>query len=344
MSGMTTKTDLNWFEQVPKVELHLHLEGAIPYSALWELVQKYGGDSSIPDLDALKSRFEYRDFPHFIETWLWKNQFLREYEDFTFIAEAVARDLARQNIRYAEVFYSPPDFVRYGLKTQKLTEAIRMGLLRVQGVSIALVVDLVRDWGPEKAIITLAEAAEVRNLGVIGIGMGGSDLSYPAELFMTVYENARRHGFHTTAHTGEVGGAESMWDVIHHLRVERIGHGTHAEEDERLVDYLAKEQIPLEICPLSNVRTGIVKSIDEHPVRRYFERGLVVTINTDDPQMFGNTLADEYRLLEERLGFSRKEICTLILQGLCAAWLSEELKQELINTFYREPAWLKDVI
>jgi adenosine deaminase len=133
-----------------------------------------------------------------------------------------------------------------------------------------------------------------------------------------------------------------MWDALQALRVERIGHGTHAIEDDHLVDYLAKEQIPLEVCPISNVRTGVVKSIDEHPVRRYFERGLVVTINTDDPQMFGNSLAEEYRVLEARLSFSRKEICTLILQGICASWLSPDKKQLLINAFHEEPAWLEN--
>ena len=111
----------DWFDEIPKVELHLHLEGAIPYDALWEVVTKYGGDPSIPDLEALKRRFTYRDFPQFIDTWIWKNRFLREYEDFTFIAEAVARDLARQNIRYVEAFYSPSDFARHGLEVQELT-------------------------------------------------------------------------------------------------------------------------------------------------------------------------------------------------------------------------------
>src|SRR5512136_716780 len=122
---------MDWFEQVPKVELHLHLEGAIPYDALWELIVKYGGDPAVPDREALQRRFAYRDFPHFIETWLWKNQLLREYEDFALIAEAVARDLARQNIRYAEAFFSPSDFARHGLGVQRLTEAIRTGLARV---------------------------------------------------------------------------------------------------------------------------------------------------------------------------------------------------------------------
>jgi adenosine deaminase len=342
MSAKTLQSTPSWFERVAKVELHLHLEGAIPYDALWELIQKYGGDSSLADLRALKSRFEYRDFAHFLATWHWKNQFLREYEDFALIAEAVARDLARQNIRYAEVFYSPPDFSRHGLRPQELTEAIRRGLDHVPDIEIALIADLVRDTGPQRVAGALAEVAEVRGLGVIGIGMGGSEQSYPAALFAATYEDARRHGFHTTVHSGEVGGTGDMWDAIHYLRVERIGHGTHAEEDGRLVDYLAKEQMPLEVCPLSNVRTGVVRSMDEHPVRLYFERGLVVTINTDDPQMFGNSLAEEYRLLQERLGFSRDDIRTCILQGIHASWLSQDRKQHLIAAFLEEPAWREE--
>jgi len=329
----------DWFEQVPKVELHLHLEGAIPYDALWELVRKYGGEVSVPDLDALKQRFTYRDFPHFIETWVWKNGFLREYDDFTFIAEAVARDLARQNIRYAEAFFSPTDFSRHGLGVQKLTEAIRTGLARVSGVEVALVADLVRDTGPEKAAATLASVSEVQSLGVIGIGIGGSEQHHPPEPFEKVYAEARRLGFHTSAHAGEAAGAASIWGAIRHLQVERIGHATRAFEDESLLDYLAETQLPLEICPLSNARTGVVASIDAHPVRRYFERGLFLTINTDDPKMFGNSLADEYRTLETHFMFSRDELRALILQGLRACWLPVEKKQALMDEFVRAPVW-----
>ena len=330
---------MSWFERVPKVELHLHLEGAIPHDALWELVQKYGGDPSVPDLQALERRFEYRDFAHFIETWVWKNQFLREYEDFTFIAEAIARDLARQNIRYVEAFFSPSDFFHHGLETQKLAEAIRTGLSRVPEVEVALVADLVRDSGPEKAAVTLAEVNEVRDLGVVGIGIGGLEQQFPPEPFEAVYEKARQLGFHTSAHAGEVAGAESIWGAIRSLRVDRIGHGTRAEEDESLLDYLAEHRIPLEMCPISNVRTGVVNSLEEHPVRRYFERGIVVTINTDDPKMFGNSLAEEFLLFEGKLGFSRDEIQSLILQGIQAAWLPEDRKQQLAEAFRSDPAW-----
>lgn len=331
----------NWFERVPKVELHLHLEGAIPLETLWELVQKYGCDPAIADLADLQSHFVYRDFPHFIDTWIWKNQFLREYEDFTFFSEAFARDLARQNIRYAEVFYSPSDHAGRGLKTQELTCAIRAGLAKVADVEINLIADMVRDRGPENAAINLAEVAEVREQGVIGIGIGGSEQKFPPEPFESVYEQARQLGFHTTAHAGEVAGAESIWGAIQKLHAERIGHGTRAEEDERLLDYLAETRIPLEMCPISNVCTGVVRSIDDHPARRYFERGLAITINSDDPKMFGNSLAEEYRLLEERLGFSRKDIHTLILQGIQASWLSPEQKQNLEAEFVNDPDWLE---
>ena len=334
-----SKSLKSWYERVPKVELHLHLEGAIPYKILWELAQKYGGDPLVPDQAALWRKFEFKDFPHFIETWIWKNQFLREYEDFTLIAEAVARDLASQNIRYVEAFYSPPDFARRGLQPQRLTEAIRTGLDRVPEIGIALIADVVRDFGPENAAVTLRQINEVRNLGVIGIGMGGSEQRFPPEPFEKVFAEARRLGFHTTAHAGEAAGPESLWGAIRSLQVERIGHGVRAGEDEELLAYLAETQIALEVCPLSNVRTGVVKSIDEHPVRRLFERGLFITVNTDDPKMFGNSLAEEYQLLEERLGFSRPELRTLILNAISGSWLPLERKPAMLAQFCADPAW-----
>ncbi len=333
----TEKPD--WFEEVPKVELHLHLEGAIPHEALWELILKYGGDPSVPDLQTLKRRFAYQNFPQFIGTWIWKNQFLREYQDFKWIAEAVARDLAGQNIRYAEVFFSPSDFEQHGLEVQKLTEAIRLGLARVSGTEVALVADLVRHNEPGKAAAILAAVNEVKSFGVVGIGLGGSEERYPPEPFQPVYEEARRLGFHTSAHAGEAAGAASIWGAVRDLQVERIGHGVRAEEDERLLDYLAETQLPLELCPLSNVRTGVVTSLEAHPVRRYFERGLFITISTDDPKMFGNSLAEEYRLLKDQFGFSRQEVRALILQGIQAAWLPAEKKQALTDQFVQTPVW-----
>jgi adenosine deaminase len=331
----------DWYERVPKAELHLHLEGAIPLDALWKLVQKYGGDPSVSNLQTLKDKFQYRDFPHFIQTWIWKNQFLREYDDFTLIAEAVARDLVCQNIRYAETFYSPSDFFRHGLETQLITEAIRRGLNRVPEIEIALVADLVRDRGPENAALNLKEIDEVKNLGIVGITIGGSEQDYPPEPFAEVYEKARQLGFHTSAHAGEAAGAQSIWGAIRSLKVERIGHGTRAIEDQRLLAYLAESQIPMEICPLSNVRTGVVQSLEYHPLKKFFNLGLKITLSTDDPKMFGNSLAEEFRLLEQRMGFSRDEIRTLIMEGILSSWLPEERKRSLVDSFHKDENWIE---
>ena len=332
--------DESWLERLPKVELHVHLEGAIPHEALWALLQKYGGDPDVPDLPSLKTKFRFRDFPQFVDSWHWKDGFLREYEDFTFIAEAVARDFARQNIRYAETFFTRAVFTRRGIQTQKLAEAIRRGLDRVPEVRVALVADLARDDGPDRAAVTLAQIAEARDQGIIGIGIGGSEHRFPPEPFAGIFDEARRLGFHTCAHAGEGAGAASVWGAVRVLKVERIGHGTRAAEDEALLDYLAERRIPLEMCPLSNVRLGVVPALERHPIRRFFDRGLLVTVNTDDPSMFGTSLAGEYLGLMETLNFSRDEIRTLILQAIQVSWLTEDEKRTLFADFRNDPGWI----
>jgi adenosine deaminase len=305
---------------LPKAELHVHLEGAIPLPCLWQLMEKYGGDPEVKKPDDLPGRFRYRDFPHFIDTWVWKNRFLREYDDFTLIAESIARDFARQSICYVEAFYSAPDFERIGLELQPLTQAIRRGLSRVPEVDVLLIADLVRDFGPERAARTLRKAAEVRDQGVIGIGIGGSEQDFPAEPFAPVYEEARKIGFHTTAHAGEAAGAASVRAAVEVLRAERIGHGTRAFEDPALLDLLAEKGIPLEMCPISNLRTGAVARIEDHPIRLYFQKGIRVTVNTDDPAMFNTSLAEEYEALETRLGFTEPELRTLVDTGFECSW------------------------
>ena len=330
---------MTWYEKVPKVELHVHLEGAIPHEALFALIQKYGGDSSVPDVASLSRRFEYNGFPQFIEAWSWKNQFLREYEDFTHIAELMAHDMAAQCIRYAEVFFSPSLFARRGLAVQEVARAVRAGLSRVPEIEIALIADLVRDFGAESEMATLEQLMEVKDDGVVGIGIGGSEHEYPPAPFKELYAKARAAGFHCNAHAGEAAGAQSIWDAVHELGVERIGHGTRAWEDPDLVEYLIAHHIPVEMCPMSNVRTGVVSSLREHPIRRYFSAGMVVSVNTDDPKMFQTHLADEYRLLEEECGFSRSDIRELILSGIRAAWLPQDRKASLAADFRRDPAW-----
>jgi len=321
----------SFLEGMPKTELHIHLEGSIPINAMWELVQKYNGTGEVKNIEELKNRFNYTDFPHFIETWRWKNKFIMEYEDFALIAEEFAKDMIAQNIKYTEVFYSPPDHKPKNLGTQKITEAVRKGFEPYKDkVKINLVADLVRDNGPENALVTLNEINEVKHMGVIGIGIGGSEQDHPPEAFASVYQKARELGFRTSAHAGEAAGSESIWGVLKELNAERIGHGTRAFEDEKLVAHLIEKQIPVEMCPISNVRTGVVKNILEHPLKDYYKKGMNVFLNTDDPKMFNNTMVDEYSAFIE-MGFGLSDAEKLAMNAIASAWCTEEVKQSLKN-------------
>lgn len=329
----------DWLAALPKAELHVHLEGAIPLDALWELIGKYGGDAAVASPAALRRRLAYADFPAFIEAWLWKNGYLRDYDDFTFIAEAMARALLEQNIRYAETFFSPSRFAAAGLTPQGLAEAIRRGLDKVEGVEVWLIADLVRDLGPQCAARTLAAADEAREFGIVGIGMGGSEHRFPPAPFAAVYEDARRRGFRTGAHAGEAAGADSVRGVVEALQVDRVGHATRAEEDPAVVALLKRRGVAIESCPLSNVATGVVANLAAHPVRRYFDAGLILTINTDDPGMFHNTLGEEYAQLIAVHGFTPEEIRTLILNALDAAWRPPRAGPSLRESFTADPGW-----
>jgi len=287
----------------------------------------------------LQNKLIYSDFSEFIETWLWKNNFLREYDDFAFIAEAAATDLVRHNIHYAEIFFSPARFSGSKLSVTGLAEAIRRGLDRVDGVEVWLIADLVRDLGPESGARTVAEADEAREFGIVGIGIGGSEHRFPPEPYAELYEDARRRGFRIGAHAGEAAGADSVRRVVEALQVDRIGHGTRSEEDPSLVALLAERGIPLEVCPLSNLATGVVADIATHPVRRYHDAGIPVTINTDDPGMFHNTLVEEYVLLHDVHNFTLAEIQGLVLNALDAAWRPERDGPSLRETFTNDPGW-----
>lgn len=318
----------DWLQELPKVELHLHLEGAIPLEALSELVSKYGDEVSP---DALSERFRYRDFPHFLEAWMWKNGYIREYEDFTFIAAAVAEDLARQNVRYVEAFHSPGDFAMlHGLEVPRITAAVSEGLARQRDrIEVRLIADLTRDFGPERGAGWLAELAASKEIPIVGIGIGGSEHAFPPEPYEAVYERARELGLRTTAHAGEAAGAASVWGAVRRLRVDRIGHGTRAFEDPTLVEHLRAQRIPVEMCPISNVRTGVVADVASHPIRAFYDRGLLVSVNTDDPKMFQTSLLEEYRALVEDLGFGRDEIVTLIDNAIASSWADEATRADL---------------
>lgn len=320
----------SWVDRLPKIELHIHLEGSIPLPTLWELVKKYGGKKEVKDIHQLEERFVYRDFMHFLQTWLWKNTFIREYDDFTFIAEAVAESLKAQNILYAEMHFSPVDFQHQGVKliTQRIAEAIRKGFSRVQGIDISLIGDPDRNFGGERALRTVYELSEVKSEGVIGIGLGGAEKDFPPRGFVQAFQCARERGFHLTAHAGEAAGNESIREAIELLKVERIGHGTHLT-DPALIERIGKSGIGIELCPISNLKTRSITTIKDHPARKFLDAGLLVSVNTDDPAMFGNSLCDEFETLAEYQGFTEADVREVMQRTVESSFLPKEGKDAL---------------
>jgi adenosine deaminase len=311
------------FDLAPKVELHLHLEGALPLLALWDLVEGYG-DPEVRTLEDLASRFEYRDFPHFIEAWWWMTGFIRTDRDFMAAAQAVAATLVGQNVVYAEASISPSDFARHGLTVGEIATAVRSGLDRVNAVEVGLIVDLVRDTGPERCMSTLEQVIEVADeAGVVGITIGGSEQKFPPELFTDVYQRADVAGLGLTAHAGEAAGPGSVWSALNDLGVSRIGHGVRSVEDPSLVAYLVEHQIPLEMCPTSNLRTGVVESWNRHPVVELIERGARVTINSDDPLFFDCSVAGDMRKLADYVDL---DVERHTLYAIDASWMSDDKK------------------
>jgi adenosine deaminase len=328
---------IEFIKIMPKVELHLHLEGAFTFEFLFSLINKYGGDPSIQSIADLEKKFIFKDFPHFIETWFWKNQFFREPGDFEQSTYFTLENLHRQNVVYAEVFYSPWDFVQFGLPVEAITEATLSGIRRAEidfGIKCQLIADLCRDYGAETAIDRFKQIIPYRDQGLIGIGLGGSEQKFPPEPFETVYKLAQEKGFHCVAHAGEAAGPASIRGAVEKLNVERIGHGVRAIEDPELVDFLKQKQIPLEICVTSNLKTAIFSSIEDHPIKQFFDDGLFVTINSDDPAMFGATITAEYMLLYEQANFSLEAIRQLSLNAIDASFLSSDDKQNYSNQFF----------
>jgi len=328
--------------EMPKTELHIHLEGAVPLATLLQLIQRHGDSESEMTMDCLKSRFTYADFTDFIDAWVWKNTFIKDEKDFEEIAYQTLQQLSVQHVKYVEAFYSPGDYRRQGLSVEGITESLIAGkerALQEFGIRSELIVDLTRDHGPEVGIRRIDEVTPYLGKGVIGIGLGGSEKEYPADPYEFAYNEAKQRGFRLTVHAGEAAGANSIWAAIKKLQAERIGHGVRLKEDPQLMRFLQQSQIPLEMCVGSNLSTKVVESLSSHPIKEYFDNGLMVTVNSDDPTMFNTSITQEYELLVKKLGFTLADIQQLMLNGIHSSFLTDEEKQQMKEDFNKE--WLR---
>lgn len=320
----------SFFLNMPKVELHVHIEGAALPETYYALAQKNEIKLPVGSLEEWKDFFRFKDFPHFINVYGSAVSTLQKAEDYAFLVEHFFKHQKDQEIVYTEAFLSASHIIQH-FSNDEILEALEYGLRegeRKYNVKINLIPDISRHL-PETQENVLELAIEGFQKGIfIGLGLGGLETGYPPSLFTDTFQKAKRAGLHVVAHAGEAAGAESIKEAINRLGIQRIGHGIRCLEDENLVSYLQETGLPLEVSPTSNYNLALLEPGAIHPVGEMVRQGLVCTINSDDPDMFSTTLSNEYQLLLSQ-GFTIDSLCYLNRNGINSSFLSEAEKRGL---------------
>lgn len=348
----------DFIRRLPKAELHLHLEGSVDPLTLSQLSEKHHTPfpwasnryKALPDSHRPLSTAEaaalynYTDFTGFLMAFKSVTERLRDPEDFELITYRLVEKLAAEGCLHAEVFVSVGVIFWRGQEFDPLFEGMERGRLRAEkdfGTTLYWIFDAVRHFGTEEAGKVFAKAIQYRERqgaasqnhasSVIGIGIGGDERLAPPELFEQLYATAARHGLRLSVHAGETTGPASIYGALDVLKAERLGHALHAAADPELLARLVRQQVPLELCLTSNLRTSCCLELAAHPLRSYFDAGALVTLNTDDPEMFQTTLVREYQLAQDAFGFTNEELRQLAANSFRASWLPEERKRELLQ-------------
>ncbi|MGW9451256.1 adenosine deaminase [Streptomyces sp. NPDC055632] len=340
-------TDLHPFiAGLPKAELHVHHVGSASPRIVAELAARHP-DSKVPtDPEALADYFTFTDFAHFIDVYLSVVDLVRTPEDVRLLTFEVARDMARQNIRYAELTITPYSSTRRGIDENAFMDAIEDARKAAEaefGTVLRWCFDIPGEAGLEAAEETarLATTEGLRPEGLVSFGLGGPEIGVPRPQFKPYFDRARAAGLRSVPHAGETTGPETVWDAIRDLGAERIGHGTSSVRDPELLAYLAEHRIALEVCPTSNIATRAVATLDEHPLRRMVDAGVLVTVNSDDPPMFGTDLNNEYAVAARLLDLDERGLAALAKNAVEASFLDEAGKARIAAEIdaYTE-AWL----
>jgi len=331
----------SFIQALPKAELHLHLEGSVEPLTLAELSRRHSrplptenerydvrGSGDVLSEQAVRELYAYKDFDGFLLAFKAVTERLRTPEDYELVTYRLMQKLRQQSVVHAEVYVSVGVILWRGQDFMPLFEGMERGRERGQrdfGVSLLWIFDAVRHFGSEPGAEVFKLAAELRDRNVVGIGIGGDERRGPAEWFQALYKKAAEQGLRLTAHAGETAGPESVWGALN-IGAERIGHGLSIAHDRELQEVLAHKQIAIEACVSSNVRTGLCAHVRDHPLRQFFDGGLMVTLNTDDPAMFETSLSREYELAEQEFGFSREHLRELARNSFEASFLPVEKK------------------
>lgn len=314
---------------MPKAELHMHLEGSIEPELTFALAERNGVAIAYASVDELRAAYRFSSLQSFLDVYYAGCKVLLAEQDFYDMTLAYLRRARADNVVHAEVFVSPQAHTRRGVALEVVLRGIDRALLEGEerfGLSTRLILGFQRQFSEEEAAAIVAQALPWRER-IAGFGLGGPELGNPPAKFARVFERCRSLGFHVVAHAGEDAPAAYVAEAVDVLKVDRVDHGVRCEEDPALVEQLAKLQVPLTVCPLSNVKLAVFPDLASHNLKRLLRAGLMVTVNSDDPSYFGGYVNDNYLACRRALGLSREDVYRLAMNGFLAAFLSEPEKR-----------------
>jgi adenosine deaminase len=327
----------HFITKMPKVELHVHLEGSVRPETLLKLAKRHHIALPADDVDGLRKWYTFRDFNHFIEIYMTISSCLRTAEDIELIAREFLMGQAEQNILYSEVTFTPfNQYMNNGLGFHEQIDAVNRARIWAEkklGVRMGIIMDIPRIIPPEDGLTVADWMIERYDDGLIALGLGGPEVDNPPEKYRAAFERVRAAGIPCILHAGETVGPPSIWSAIRVAGTKRIGHGVRAIEDPKLVAYLCETQIPLEVCPTSNVCLKVYSSWEEHSLPQLLAQGLYVTINSDDPPMFNTTLTNEYMVGQRTFGWDVQTIRQFVLNAVKVTLLSEGEKTDMLRFF-----------
>ena len=327
----------NFIAEIPKAELHLHIEGTFEPELMFEIAIRNNLKLKYSSVDELKAAYNFNNLQEFLDIYYSGADVLIEEQDFYDLTWAYLQKIHSQNVIHTEIFFDPQTHSSRGVPFSKVISGIHRALEDGQtklGISSKLILSILRHLSEESAIRTLEEALEYKNW-ITAIGLDSSERGHPPSKFQRIFEKALAEGFLTVAHAGEEGPPEYVWEALNLLHVSRIDHGNRSLEDPKLVAELAGRNIPLTVCPLSNLKLKVVNEMTEHPLTEMLDKGLLATVNSDDPAYFGGYVNENYLAVAEALNLSKQQITQLAKNSFAASFLEETEKQQMIEKVER---------
>ncbi len=322
-----------FIEGIPKTELHLHIEGTFEPELMFEIAKRNNKKISYNSVEELKKAYSFNNLQEFLDIYYAGANVLIEEQDFYDLTWAYLNKVHEQNVVHVEIFFDPQTHTDRGISFDTVIKGIYRALedgKEQLGISFKLIMSFLRHLDEASAFKTLEQALPYKKW-ISAVGLDSSELGNPPSKFERVFAKAQEEGFITVAHAGEEGPAEYIWEALDLLKVTRIDHGNRCLDDEKLVQRIANSQIPLTVCPLSNLELKVVTDLKDHPIPKMMEKNILVTVNSDDPAYFGGYMNENYLEIAKALDLSKQKITTLVKNSFKASWLSDEEKEKRLS-------------